>query len=63
MLTHVRARLEERRLVATELFVLRPVYRAVDVVATVAAGPLDRTALADQMRSGLVLYLDALVGG
>ncbi|WP_419694220.1 putative baseplate assembly protein [Mesorhizobium muleiense] len=63
MLAQVRGRLEDRRLVATELFVLGPAYRDVEVVATLAAGPLDKAAVAERLRTGLTLYLDPLVGG
>ncbi len=63
MLAEVRARLDARRLLTAEVFVLAPVYRWVDVSVTLAGAPLDKTAVGDRLRDGLTLYLDALSGG
>jgi predicted phage baseplate assembly protein len=63
MLQHVRAHLEQRRLLTTELFVLGPWYWPVEVDTTLAGAPLDKAAVAGRLRDGLSLYLDPLVGG
>ena len=63
MLAEVRARLDARRLLTAEVFVLAPVYRPVEVSVTLAGAPLDKAAVGDRLRDGLALYLDALSGG
>jgi hypothetical protein len=63
MLTLVSRLFEERRLLTTEVFVREPVYREVEVTATLTAQPLNPAELTQRIREGLTMYFDALVGG
>lgn len=63
MLTLVARLLDERRLLTTEVFVRAPVYREVEVTATLAGQPLNPSELTRRLREGLTTYFDALTGG
>ncbi|MDJ0653695.1 MAG: putative baseplate assembly protein [Xanthomonadales bacterium] len=59
----IRRRLDQRRLLTTEVFVAEPRYRRVEVEATLRGHPVDPNALEYRLRAGLTQFLDPLVGG
>lgn len=59
----VLARLAERRLVTTEVFVRGPVYRRVDVKAILSGDEMTAQALRGRIAEELESYLDPLTGG
>lgn len=59
----VRARLEAARLLASEVFVRAPRYRAVALRVTLESDPADAVALERAVRAQLEQFLDPLVGG
>jgi predicted phage baseplate assembly protein len=63
MLALVAERLDERRLIAAEVFVQAPAYVGVEATATIAGIALDHAAAEKRLRDGLTLYLDPLTGG
>jgi predicted phage baseplate assembly protein len=63
MLALVAAQLENRRLLAAEMFVRGAAYVEVEAVATLIGAPVDRSAVETRLREGLTAYLDPLIGG
>lgn len=57
------ARLQDARLLTTQVFVRVPRYRAAALVVTVAGDPPDPAAFADIVRRSLARHLDAVIGG
>lgn len=62
-LAAARARLGRARLVASEVFVLPPVYREVALAVELSGDPADPSALREAIVSRLRRFLDPLVGG
>jgi len=62
-LSAVRAYLDVRRLVTTELYVRKPVYRAVNLSITIVADPDDPNVLRQRIHDRLAAFLDPLIGG
>jgi hypothetical protein len=62
-LAAVRARLDQARLVTSEVYVCAANYRAVTIALTVSAGPAGTQELRDGLGRALQKYCDPLVGG
>jgi len=56
-------RLDQRRLVTTEVFVRGPRYRPVSVQAVISGGLESGSRLGQRLETGLARYLDPLIGG
>ena len=63
MLHMVRTRLDERRLLTTEVYVLGVRYVPVSVAVTVTGNPDDQSMIREQVEHDLASYLDPLIGG
>jgi hypothetical protein len=63
MLTEVWRRLDQRRLITSEVFVCPPVYRRVRVKAVLLGESAHADRLRERLTDGLERYLDPLVGG
>ena len=62
-LTVVRQKLDDARLVGTEVFVLPPFYRSVKLTLVIESNAADRTALSDRIKLRLRRFFDPLIGG
>jgi hypothetical protein len=62
-LAAIRTRLAQARLLTTQIFVLSPRYRAVDLLVTINGDPPDARLLQDSVRRALARHLDAVIGG
>ena len=62
-LSAVQNRLENARLVSSEVFIRGPRYRPIAVVAEVEADSLDPVTLKHRIKKGLTMFFDPLVGG
>ena len=59
----VRQKLDDARLVGTEVFVLPPFYRSVKLTLVIESNAADRTALSDRIKLRLRRFFDPLIGG
>lgn len=62
-LAAIRAQLNKRRLVASEVFILAPRYRPIAITVSVETNAADRVKLSEKIKLGLRRFLDPLIGG